>query len=159
MAAATNRFSRRLIHFRQRWAIAPSAWISKGSKFGRAEAIIKSANLSQRLFELLATTSRTRRQRNGLLFNTTWISKTRQSSTCSTTHCNSPLSLLFQQARYHLIILINGFKTMAFVLFKETTFSVALCIMRMRAWWLALVFCSYNPEPRVFFGFLWRQRS
>ena len=32
-----------------------------------------------------------------------------------------------------VIILINGFKTMAFVLFKETTFSVALCIMRMRA--------------------------
>ena len=72
----------------------------------------------------------------------------------------NPLSLLFQLARYHRNntnkrLQNNGFRTLQ----RNHMFSVALCIMRMRAWWLARVFCSYDPEPRVFFGFLWRQRS
>ena len=72
----------------------------------------------------------------------------------------NPLSLLFQLARYHRNdtdkrLQKNGFRTLQ----RNHMFSVALCIIRMRAWWLARVFCSHDPEPRVFFGFLWRQRS
>ena len=72
----------------------------------------------------------------------------------------NPLSLLFQPVRYHgnntsKRLQNNGFRTLQ----RNHMFSVALCIMHMRAWWLACVYCSYDPEPRVFFGFLWRQRS
>ena len=72
----------------------------------------------------------------------------------------NPLSLLFQLARYqrnntNKRLQNNGFRTLQ----RNHVFSVALCIIRMRAWWLARVFCSHDPEPRVFFGFLWRQRS
>ena len=45
MSAATNRFSSRLIHFRHRWAIAPSACISNESKLRRQEAITKTAEI------------------------------------------------------------------------------------------------------------------
>ena len=41
----------------------------------------------------------------------------------------------------------NGFRTLQ----RNHLFSVALCIMRMRTWWLARVFSSYDPEARVFF--------
>ena len=72
----------------------------------------------------------------------------------------NPLSLLFQMARNHRNntnkrLQNNGFHTFQ----RNHMFSVALCSMRIRAWWLACVFCIYDPEPRVFFGFLWRQRS
>ena len=72
----------------------------------------------------------------------------------------NPLSLLFQLARYHRHntnkrLQNKGLRTLQ----RNHVFSVALCLMRMRAWWLARVFCSYDLEPRVFYGFLWRQRS
>ena len=72
----------------------------------------------------------------------------------------NPLSLLFQLARFHgnntnKRLQNNGFRTFQ----RSHMFSVAFCIMPIRAWWLARVFCSYDPEPRVFFGFLWLQRS
>ena len=45
MSVATNRFSSRLIHFRHRWAIAPSACISNESKLRRQEAITTTAEI------------------------------------------------------------------------------------------------------------------
>ena len=71
----------------------------------------------------------------------------------------NPLSLLFQLARYHRNntnerLQNNGFRCLQL----NHMFSVALCVMRMRAWWLTRVFCSHDPKSRVFFGFLWRQR-
>ena len=69
----------------------------------------------------------------------------------------NPLSLLFQLARYHhnntnKRLQNKGFRSLQ----RHHMFSVALCIMRMRAWRLARVFCSHDPEARVFFGFLWQ---
>ena len=50
----------------------------------------------------------------------------------------NPLSLLFQLVRYHRNntnkrLQNNGFRSLQ----RHHTFSVALCIMRMRVWWLA----------------------
>ena len=67
--------------------------------------------------------------------------------------------LLSQLVRYHRNNIYNGFEK-GFLTFRiKHLFSVAMCIMRMRAWWLTRVLCSYNLEPRVFFWFLWRKRG
>ena len=49
-----------------------------------------------------------------------------------------------------VIILINSFNNGFRTFRRNHMFSVAMCIMRMRAWWLTFVFCSYDPEPRLF---------
>ena len=67
--------------------------------------------------------------------------------------------LLSQLVRYHRNNNINGFEKGFLTFRRKHLFSVAMCIMRMRAWWLTRVLCSYNLEPRVFFWFLWRKRG
>ena len=72
----------------------------------------------------------------------------------------NPLSLLFQLVRYrrnntNKQLQNNGFRTFQ----RNHMFPVALCIMRLWAWWLAHIFCSYDPKPCVILRFLWCQRS
>ena len=55
----------------------------------------------------------------------------------------NPLSLLFRLARYHQNDTNKRLQNNDFRTFRRNhMFSVALCIMNMRAWWLARVFCS-----------------